>query len=138
MATGLEVRVPYCDHRLVEYAWNIPWEMKFCDKMEKGVLRRALDGVLPEEVLGRRKSPYPKTHNPAYTNALKEWLLRILNDPASPLLQIINLRVVSAIAQTGGAGINIPWFGQLMTGPQLVAYLIQLDMWLREHRVVIR
>ena len=65
MASGLEVRVPFCDHRLVQYVWNIPWEMKMYDGREKGILRRALKEILPEDILMRRKSPYPKTHNPS-------------------------------------------------------------------------
>ncbi|MEW6172633.1 MAG: asparagine synthase (glutamine-hydrolyzing) [Bacillota bacterium] len=135
MATGLEVRVPYCDHRLVEYAWNIPWDMKFCDEAEKGVLRRALAGTLPESVLRRRKSPYPKTHHPEYTSAVKEWLLRILEDNGSPLLPFINVEAVRSITDGNEAGLDIPWFGQLMTGPQMMAYLIQIDTWLREYKV---
>ncbi len=85
MATGLEVRVPFADHRLVEYLWNVPWEMKACDGREKGLLRRALRGVLPDEVLYRRKSPYPKSHQPEYAEAVRRRLLEILDDPASPL-----------------------------------------------------
>lgn len=137
MATGFEVRVPYCDHRLVEYVWNIPWKMKFCGQMEKGVLRRALRGVLPESVLKRRKSPYPKTHNPAYTAAVRNRLLEILHDPGSPLLPLIDIAAVRSMADAGGAGFNVPWFGQLMTGPQLMAYLVQVDAWLREYRVTV-
>lgn len=137
MATGLEVRVPYCDHRLVEYVWNIPWEIKNCDHREKGILRRALAGVLPEDVLTRRKSPYPKTHNPAYLAAVRDWVLSILDDPTSPLLPLIDVSYVRAIAQST-ADFDIPWFGQLMRLPQLFAYLAQVDTWLREYRVVIR
>ncbi|MBM7855432.1 asparagine synthetase B (glutamine-hydrolyzing) [Desulfohalotomaculum tongense] len=73
--TGLEVRVPFCDHRLVEYVWNIPWQMKNWNGQEKGILRRALAGVLPEGILNRRKSPYPKTHNPHYLAAVRNWLV---------------------------------------------------------------
>ncbi|RPF49769.1 asparagine synthase (glutamine-hydrolysing) [Thermodesulfitimonas autotrophica] len=138
MAFGLEVRVPYCDHRLVEYVWNIPWEMKFCNQTEKAVLRHALRGVLPDEVLWRRKSPYPKTHNPAYTAIVRKRLRRILDDPGSPLRPLLNLSAVRALATTGGMASGIPWFGQLMTGPQLMAYLIQVDVWLRAYRVVIQ
>lgn len=137
MAVGLEVRVPYCDHRLVEYVWNIPWSMKFCDGKEKGILRRALAGLLPAGVLERRKSPYPKTHNPAYLAAVRDRVLSILDDPASPLLPLIDTAAVRALAQTNAADMDLPWFGQLMTGPQLFAYLVQLDIWLREYRVVI-
>lgn len=137
MATGLEVRVPFCDHRLVEYVWNIPWQMKTCDDREKGILRRALAGILPEPVLNRKKSPYPKTHNPAYLGAVRTWLGQIINDPSSPLLPLINIDTVRRMIQTEGDLFNKPWFGQLMTGPQLFAYLIQVDIWLREYKVTI-
>lgn len=138
MATGLEVRVPYCDHRLVEYAWNIPWSMKTCDQREKGILRRALAGVLPDDVLSRRKSPYPKTHNPTYLAAVRNWMLRILDDPSSPLLPFINVAAVRDFARSATEITNLPWFGQLMNVPQLFAYLAQIDFWLREYRVVVR
>ncbi|MEW6447162.1 MAG: asparagine synthase (glutamine-hydrolyzing) [Bacillota bacterium] len=138
MAAGLEIRVPYCDHRLVEYVWNIPWEMKFYNRTEKGILRYALRGVLPDEVLWRRKSPYPKTHNPAYSLIVCQWLLRILDDPGSPIRTLLDVTAVRSLAETAGSGINTPFFGQLMTGPQLMAYLIQVDIWLREYRVVLR
>ncbi|MHB1126475.1 MAG: asparagine synthase (glutamine-hydrolyzing) [Bacillota bacterium] len=135
MAVGLEVRVPFCDHRLTEYAWNIPWIMKTCDGMEKGILRRALAGTLPEDVLSRRKSPYPKTHNPAYLAAVRNATLDILNDPQSPLLPFINTKVVRELIKTDANSIHLPFFGQLMTYPQLLAYLMQVNTWLREYRV---
>jgi len=137
MATGLEVRVPFCDHRIVEYLWNIPWEIKYLDQREKGLLRRAFKGILPDDVLYRKKSPYPKTHNPAYLRAVKEWLQNILNDPSSPLLEIVNRKRVQEILDSDGAAFGVPWFGQLMTGPQLFAYLIQVDIWLREYKVAL-
>ncbi|QGP91118.1 Asparagine synthetase [glutamine-hydrolyzing] 3 [Neomoorella glycerini] len=137
MAVGLEVRVPYCDHRLVDYVWNIPWEMKFWGQMEKGILRRALRGVLPEEVLQRRKSPYPKTYNPAYLEAVRTWLLEILNDPGSPLLPFIDVPAIRALAEKEEP-FDLPWFGQLMSAPQLFAYLAQADTWLREYRIAVR
>lgn len=138
MATGLEVRVPFCDHRLVEYVWNIPWNMKFCDQREKGILRRALNGILPETILSRRKSPYPKTHHPAYTAAVRSWLVEILNDPSSPLLPLINRAAVRDLTKADGAVFDRPWFGQLMTGPQLFAYLIQVDTWMRDYKVTVK
>ncbi|PKM80159.1 MAG: asparagine synthase (glutamine-hydrolyzing) [Firmicutes bacterium HGW-Firmicutes-14] len=135
MAVGLEVRVPFCDHRIVEYVWNIPWFMKTCGSMEKGILRRALQGVLPEGVIRRKKSPYPKTHNPSYLAAVRKVLLDILNDPASPLLRVIDIKTVRRMCETENDTFDRPWFGQLMTGPQLLAYLIQVDIWMREYRV---
>ena len=136
MAHGLEVRVPYCDHRLVEYVWNIPWEMKVTGGMEKGILRKALEGVLPEGVLYRKKSPYPKTHNPSYEKAVAGWLLEILNDASSPLLPLINVEEVKRMT-LDSSDYGSPWFGQLMAKPQMYAYLIQVDTWLREYRVSI-
>jgi asparagine synthase (glutamine-hydrolysing) len=135
MATGLEVRVPFCDHRIVEYVWNIPWEMKFYKEREKGLVREALTGVLPDDVLWRKKSPYPKTHNPNYMKAVKRWLQQILDDSSSPLLQLLNKQRVQEIVDSEGAAFGVPWFGQLMTGPQLMAYLIQADVWMKEYKV---
>ncbi|MFZ5641513.1 MAG: asparagine synthase (glutamine-hydrolyzing) [Bacillota bacterium] len=137
MATGLEVRVPFCDHRIVEYVWNVPWEMKYCDGIEKGLLRRALSGVLPEAILTRRKSPYPKTHHPAYLAAVRDRVLEILDDSSSPLRPLINTTAIRAMARAEGDAFDRPWYGQLMTGPQLFAYLIQADAWLREYKVKI-
>ncbi|SFR07359.1 asparagine synthase (glutamine-hydrolyzing) [Desulfoscipio geothermicus] len=138
MAVGLEVRVPFCDHRLVEYVWNIPWEMKTLGGMAKGILRRALAGILPEEVLHRRKSPYPKTHNPNYLEAVRQQLVEILADTESPLLELINVEAVRAMVSAGQLSFKQPFFGQLMTDAQFFAYLIQLDYWLREYNVQIK
>jgi asparagine synthase (glutamine-hydrolysing) len=138
MAVGLEVRVPFCDHRLVEYVWNIPWEIKSSGGREKGILRKALDGVLPEDVRMRKKSPYPKTHNPSYLAAVKRLVLEILDDSSSPLLPLIDKAWIRKLADAPEGEFNIPWFGQLMTGPQLFAYLAQVDLWLREYKVSIR
>lgn len=137
MAAGLEGRVPFCDHRLVEYVWNIPWEMKSCDGREKGIIRRALRGILPDDVLRRKKSPYPKTHNPAYTKAVRRWLTGILEDPSSPLLELIDTEAVRTLVQTDADTTHLPWYGQLMSVPQMYAYLAQVDTWLREYRVQI-
>ncbi|MFA1820868.1 asparagine synthase (glutamine-hydrolyzing) [Virgibacillus oceani] len=135
MGASLEVRVPFSDHRLVEYVWNIPWEMKMIDNREKGILRQALKGWLPDEILYRKKSPYPKTHNPHYTKAVKTWLLNILDDTSSPLLELIDAGKVREIAESGGKSYPSPWFGQLMTGPQMMAYLIQVNLWLKEYNI---
>lgn len=137
MAASLEARVPFCDHRIVEYVWNIPWAMKRHMDREKGILRKAMEGILPDDVLYRKKSPYPKTHNPAYAEATRKWLLEVLDDPASPLLPLIDQEVVREITKQDTAASNLPWFGQLMSTPQLFAYLAQIDLWLREYKVTI-
>lgn len=137
MAVGLEVRVPFCDHRLVEYVFNIPWELKMAGGREKGILRKALEGYLPYEVLYRKKSPYPKTHNPGYLNAVRARLLERLDDPTSPLLPLIDANKVRELARQADPHSHLPWFGQLMSAPQLFAYLIQFDFWLRRYNVSI-
>ncbi len=137
MACGLEVRVPFADHRLVEYVWNIPWSMKMCDNRSKGILRRALQGLLPTDVLDRKKSPYPKTHHPAYTATVRGWLTEILSDTSAPLYQVINPQMLKTILAGSVDVFDRPFFGQLMRGPQLFAYLIQLNIWLKEYKVVL-
>lgn len=134
MYNSLEVRVPFCDYRIVEYAWNIPWEMKAFEGREKGLLRYAMKGILPEEVLYRKKSPYPKTYNPTYTKKVKENLRKIIENENSPINNLLNRNYIIEILETEGKAFTRPWFGQLMTGPQLMAYLIQVNMWLEEYR----
>ncbi|MBC7765418.1 MAG: asparagine synthase (glutamine-hydrolyzing) [Hyphomonadaceae bacterium] len=135
MSNSLEVRVPFADHRIVEYAWNIPLAMKYLEGREKGLLRTAFKGLLPNDVLWRKKSPYPKTHNPAYLQAVQAWLGEILADNSSPILQIIDKAKVEEIVRTGGQSFGKPWFGQLMTGPQLIAYLAQMNEWMKVYGV---
>jgi asparagine synthase (glutamine-hydrolysing) len=138
MASGLEVRVPFCDHRLVEYVWNIPWAMKYWDQREKGILRRAVRGLLPEEIIYRRKSPYPKTHHPEYRKIMQAQMLNIIHDPATPLRDLVNLNQLEDFIVADREILNQPWFGQLMTGPQLLAYLIQVEAWLKEYQIQIQ
>jgi asparagine synthase (glutamine-hydrolysing) len=138
MASGLEVRVPFCDHRLVEYVWNIPWEMKSWNRREKGILRRAVRGLLPEEIIYRKKSPYPKTHNPSYLQTVRRQLGRILEQSDAPLKELIDLPAVKELVFTDHKDMDRPWFGQLMTLPQLFAYLIQVNHWLGNYKVAIK
>ena len=134
MAVGLEVRVPFCDHQLVEYAWNIPWAMKTHAGEPKGILRLALRSLLPPEVAARRKVPYPRTFDPTYHAAVRGWLLRVLADPSSPLRPLVDLPLLrSLLAQD--APPQLQWFGQTMSGAQFYAYLCQVDSWLRAYRV---
>lgn len=138
MSNSLEVRVPFADYRIVEYAFNVPWSIKYIDNIEKGLLRRALKGILPEEVLYRRKSPYPKTHNPEYLKAVQRWMKEILSDNNSPILNLIDAGKVNEIISTDGRAFVKPWYGQLMTGPQLLAYLIQVNLWLESYKIRIQ
>ena len=135
MAASLEVRVPFADHRLIEYVWNIPWEMKMLGGREKGLLRKALEGTLPHDVLYRKKSPYPKTHNPEYMKIVKNMLTNIIENKQSPILELVSKQKVKDILDSNGSSFKVPWFGQLMTGPQLIAHLAQMNMWLEIYNV---
>lgn len=134
MASGLEVRVPYADHRLAQLVYNIPWEYRCRGGEPKALLRDAGAGLLPEEVLHRRKSPYPKTHNPSYEALVKEQLLSVLRDSSQPIHKLLSEETVTGLlGQTFDYG--KPWFGQLMAGPQLLAYLLQINFWLAHYQI---
>ncbi|MBE6760674.1 MAG: asparagine synthase (glutamine-hydrolyzing) [Ruminococcaceae bacterium] len=134
MANGLEVRVPFCDYRIAEYLYSVPWEVKDLKGREKGLLRTAMEGYLPEEILWRKKSPYPKTHNPAYFESVKNILRDILNNKNSPLFELCDYKAVEGLLTTERSE---PWYGQLMTTPQTVAYMIMLNYWLQKFKVKI-
>jgi asparagine synthase (glutamine-hydrolysing) len=132
MYCGLEVRVPFCDYRIAEYLYSVPWAYKDHNGYEKGLLRTAMNGLLPEDVLWRKKSPYPKTYDPGYLNIVSSWLKRILDDPNAPLLQLVRRE---ALEQLIIAEYTWPWYGQLMKVPQTIAYMLQIDHWLRKYRI---
>lgn len=134
MYNGLELRVPFCDYRLIEYLWNIPWETKALHGREKGLLRYIVKDLLPQEIVERKKSPYPKTHNPTYLKAVKEMLTKIMENPNAPINDLLNREYILQILETNGTAFTRPWFGQLMTGPQLMAYLCQVNMWLEKYQ----
>lgn len=134
MYNGLEVRVPFCDYRIVEYAFNMPWEIKALNGREKGVLREAMKGILPYEIICRKKSPYPKTHNPVYMKAVSDKVKTILQDKTSVLSSILDYnRVVDLIENE--EKVNENWYGQLMRVPQIMAYIIQIDCWMKKYKI---
>lgn len=132
MWSSLEVRVPFCDHRIAEYLYTVPWAYKDHGGYEKGLLREAMRGWLPDEVLWRKKSPYPKTHNPSYLAAVKEELEAVLADPAAPVHELVRSE---ALRQLMVSDASTPWYGQLMTTPQTVAWFLQLNYWLKTYKV---
>lgn len=136
MYNGLEARVPLADHRIVEYVFNVPWQMKCPDGIVKGLLRHAGEGLLPKEVLWRRKSPYPKTYDPAYEKMLGDRLKEVLAEPSSPLRPLLDAKKVRAFLKSP-SDYGRPWYGQLMAGPQMLAYMLQVDHWLRTYHVQI-
>ena len=132
MASSLEVRVPFADHRLAQFVYNVPWKIKFEGEVEKALLRNAVKEYLPEKILWRKKSPYPKTHNPKYEKIVTKMLeKRLKND--SRIAEILDFCVYKSLKQKE----NITWFGQLMAKPQLLAWLIQLDVFLSEYDCII-
>jgi asparagine synthase (glutamine-hydrolysing) len=132
MWSGFEVRVPFCDRRLAEYLYRVPWEYKDYRGREKGLLRYAMRDLLPEPIITRRKSPYPKTWHPAYRDAVAARLREELHDPASPLRELCPREALEALL---GEDRPLPWYGQLMTTPQTIAYFVQLAHWMRVYRV---
>ena len=135
MDSSLEVRVPFCDRRIAEYAYNIPWEMKSYNGREKGLIRYAFEGILPNEILWRKKSPYPKTHNPNYLMRVKTMLYDIINSPTCRILEFLNKEKLDRLIETNARSFDKPWYGQLMTDAQVFAYLVQLEYWLKEFDV---
>ena len=132
MYSGLEARVPFADHRIVEYLWNVPWDMKYRDGVVKSLLREAGRGTVPEEVLFRPKSPYPKTYNPEYDAILKERLASVITNPYAPINQFIDKDKCAAFMQST-FDYGKPWYGQLMAAPQLLAYMLQVNYWLEKY-----
>jgi asparagine synthase (glutamine-hydrolysing) len=136
MATGLEVRVPFCDHRLVEYVFNVPWAMKEAGGIEKGLLRTAADGLLPPELLRRRKSSYPGAADPAYERAVDAQLREMLAAPEAPLFDLVSRdRLLTAYARDP----RLPGFMAIQpssTAP--AAFLLDVNQWLAQYRVTIR
>ena len=132
MYHSLEVRVPFCDHRIAEYLYAVPWEFKNYRGVEKGLLRYAMEGVLPKEILWRKKSPYPKTYDPQYMHLVSEALKQVLDGQDAPIYQIVNKESLSDLLN---AGHSYPWYGQLMQVPQTIAYMLQINFWLEEYDV---
>ena len=130
MATGLEMRVPFSDHRLLETVYNIPWSIKFEGGVEKALLRNAMADYLPEKILKRKNSPYPKTHNPEYRRLVEKMLKDRLEKKGALSQMLRRDRLAELLVQE-----NQTWFGQLMSVPQLLAWLVQFDYWCEEYRV---
>ncbi len=134
MFSALEVRVPFCDWRIAEYLYAVPWEMKDYKGQEKGLLRYAMRGVLPECVLYRKKSPYPKTHHPEFAQLVGDQLRQLLQQKDAPIFQIVSRSALQNLLE----GEQIwPWYGQLMRKPQTIVYFLQINRWLEDYSVQI-
>lgn len=134
MAWGLEARVPFADHRIVEYVYNVPWSMKYENGMEKKLLRDACKDLLPPQLLYRKKSPYPKTYSPAYEALLVQRFQQMLSNSQAPVHRFLDRKKAEQfLAQPKDYG--KPWFGQLMAGPQMLAYFLQINYWMEQYSV---
>ncbi len=134
MACGLEVRVPFCDYRIAEYLYGVPWEYKDYENKEKGLLRYAMEGWLPNEVLWRKKSPYPKTYDPRYLDTVSGLLQQLLQTTDAPIYGIVDKNALKKLLD---AEFVWPWYGQLMKLPQTIAYMLQINFWLDHYKVKI-
>ncbi|MDE6768008.1 MAG: asparagine synthase C-terminal domain-containing protein, partial [Eubacterium sp.] len=134
MESSLEVRVPFCDYRLVEYAYNMPWEIKALDGREKGILRKAFENDLPYDIVWRKKSPYPKTHNPVYFDCVCRLAQQALDDKSCPLADMLNISAVENLMKNPDS-MTEPWYGQLMQTPQVLAYIYQIYVWIKNYNV---
>ena len=132
MYSGLEIRVPFCDKRIVQYLYTLPWAYKDYQGREKGLLREAFTGLLPDEVLWRKKSPYPKTWRPDYLAQVQALLRKELDDSFSPLLSLFDRDALTRLLSEHR---SLPWYGQLMTTPQTIAYFVQFAYWLRKYKI---
>lgn len=129
---GLEIRVPLCDYRIAEYLYAVPWGYKDHKGYEKGLLRKAMEGILPHSVLYRKKSPFPKTYDPAYLEMASQMLRALLQDPSAPIFQLVRRESLEQLLQQDFAW---PWYGQLMRRPQTIVYMLQINYWMEHYSV---
>jgi len=134
MYSGLAARVPFADHRIIEYVFNVPWEMKYRNGVEKSLLRDATADLLPPELLHRKKSPYPKTYHPGYEQVLCKRFTEIIKNPNAPIAPLIDIEKALHFMESPKE-YGKPWYGQLMAGPQLIAYYIQVNYWMKKYHL---
>ena len=132
MNASLEVRVPFCDYRIAEYLYGVPWEYKDHGNQEKGLLRTAMAGWLPDAVLHRKKSPYPKTFDPHYEELVSNRLESLLDDRENKIWYLVNRQETEKILTQESPW---PWYGQLMRRPQMISFILQIEFWLRHYHV---
>ena len=132
MYCGLEIRVPFCDYRIAEYLYAVPWEYKDYQGREKGLLRHAFSDLLPEQILWRKKSPYPKTFDPKYEQLVRLRVERLLENHDAKLFALVDRNTVEQLLISEPIW---PWYGQLMRLPQTLAWLLQVNYWLNSYQV---
>ena len=134
---GLKVLTPLCDERLTEYVYNVPWDMKFMGGQEKGLLRAAIKDLLPEKLLRRAKSPYPKTCSPRFAQLTRRMMGELIEREDAPLFSLVDRKKARALILSELDPADTPWYGQLMAGPQMLGYLWQVNRWLEDKNVAV-
>ncbi len=134
---GISAKLPFASPALAQCVYSMPWDILNTGGREKGILRYAFSDLLPSEIYNRKKSPYPKTFHPEYTRIVTERLNDVLDDGSAPLNDLIDKAAVRGLLASG-AEMPSPWFGQLMRGPQLFGFLLQVKYWLKKYRVSIK
>ena len=137
MYSTLEARVPFADTKLIDYLWNLPFSYKYYNGKEKYILRDAFSDVLPESIDKRKKNPYPKTHNPKYLHIVSNLLRECLKDKNSVLYKVFDIDKIYELLNSSDDNV-LPWFGQLMMKPQLIAYLYEFDYWFKKYNIIIK
>lgn len=132
MYNGLEVRVPFCDKDIAQYLFSTSWLTKIYTQREKGLLREAMRNHLPSSIIERKKSPFPKTHHPAYITLLREEFAHLLKKPYEPIFQLADSKALKILLTDE---LEDNWFGQLMSTPQTIAYFLQLNYWMKKYHV---
>ena len=135
--SGVKVLTPLCDDRLVSYIYNVPWEMKFMGGIEKGLFREAVRDILPDALLMRKKSPYPKTCSPVYGDIVRRLAMNLVSDTDAPIFECVDRETVKRIAESSLDPVETPWYGQLMSGAQMLGYLLQINTWMRDRNVTV-
>lgn len=136
-AQGVSVLTPLCDDRLVRYVYNVPWRIKRKGGVEKALFRAAMADLLPEKLRMRKKSPYPKTCSPRYTEMVRQRFRELAGEADAPLWTCVDREETLRIAVSALNPADTPWYGQLMAGPQMIAYLLQVNAWMRERNIQI-
>jgi len=135
--SGLSAIVPFADVALMEYVWNTPWSLKRKNGVVKYLLREAARGIIPDEVLFRKKSPFPKTYASTYTSIVSDQLREVLVDTTSPVRAFVDTQKAEQFIEAiqNEADMERPWFGQLMAASQMIAYILQINYWLRKYQI---
>lgn len=133
--SSLDIRVPFASVEIVEYLYNMPRDFMFYNKEEKGILRRAFEDVLPPDIAHRKKNPFPKTHSPIYKELIYQKLKESLQDPSNILYILFDKEKLYNLIESRGESFQYPWYGQLMMGPQLMAYFYQIYLWSKIYHI---